>query len=468
MTDHRLPAAWLRTFAGFVALVGLLVLGGCGGGSGAPNPTFNPITSLALSPSAATVYSNTPVTLTVQGGRKPYSAFSSDQSAVPTPVSFNGNAFTVTPNAVLQDTRVVMTVRDADGNSSQSELTLRPAPLVASLTLKADGFSDVSCPNPGGSASSVDTLPTTFICSGQTGSVGVRLQNTVGGGISGRQIRFDVVQGDFQIFTNGPGQPPTYGLSYTVPSDQNGEAIARVRALPNANQQVVIVQATDLLTGTFVRGIFIIINGAGQEVTVIPDTVNITGPDSEHCSAGVTASFFIFGGLPPYTIRNTAPQYLAVTPTVVTESGGGFNATTLGGCLDPGRIIITDSAGHSETVEITNELGSAAPASNTSTIDISLSPSTIPTLTCGAPQNIVVTGGGTVTTQGSTVTVTPAESYFISVSRPDLITIANPNPSPGQAFTLTRASGAPAPVTLNVSDGIQVVTRDLTLSGTCP
>jgi hypothetical protein len=483
MTDNRLPTAWLRSLAGLVALIGVLGLGACGGGSGAPNPISNPISTLTVQPAIANVYSQTPVMFTVAGGRPPYSLFSSDQSALPTPSTVTGNSVIFVPSIVNLDTTVTVTARDADGNTANSAVTVKPATLINSMTLKADGGSGTTanCPNPGGSSSATDSAGQTFICAGQTGSVAVR----VGGGLAGgRQIRFDVVQGPFQLFTNGPGQPDTFALSYTVPTDQNGDAIARVRATPNANQQIVIVQATDLLTGTFVRGIFIVTNGDG--LLIVPDTVNITGPTTETCSSGVITSFFIFGGAPPYTISNTFPQFLGVSPGVVNISGGGFNATTTGACLSPGIIGITDSAGHTKTVSITNALGSTPPATVTTNIPIVISPSTIPTLTCGASFNVFATGGGTTTQTGTTTTTTPATTLFVSSGRTDILS-AVPLPvtvppaataAPGTPIQLTRLpaastvtpppSGATVNVTLTIGDGKQVVTKNVPVINTCP
>src|SRR6185437_7484081 len=122
---------------------------------------------------------------------------------------------------------------------------------------------------------------------------------------SGRPIQFDVIQGDFQIFTNAAGAPDTFGLSYTVPTDQNGNAVVRVRANPAAHQQLVIVQATDVTSGNFVRGIFVVyqyLPAGPTQLQIVPSTLTITGPDNQTCSSGVVATFYIFGGQPPYTV----------------------------------------------------------------------------------------------------------------------------------------------------------------------
>lgn len=473
MTETRHFAGWLRSFTGLLAVAGALGLSACGGGSGAPNNPF--LGTLTVLPATAVAYSGVPTTLTISGGTGPYRAFSSNPTVLAVSQTVPAKSVVLLTENVDVDTDVTITIQDAAAAEVQIVVTVRPAPLINSLTLKADGFTDV-CPNPGGSASATDSAAQTFICAGQTGSVAVRLKNTVGGGLAGRQIRFEVVQGDFQLFTNAPGQPPTFALSYTVPTDQNGDAIARVHALPNSSHQIVIVQATDLLTGTFVRGIFIVTNGDG--LLIVPDKVTITGPDSETCSAGVGTSFFIFGGLPPYTISNTFPQFLAVSPSIVLASGSGFNVLTVGGCVDPAIIAITDSAGHTKTVEVKNLVGTKPPATVVSNNPIIISPGSIPTLTCLPPTsstNIALGGGGTTSTSGSTSTVTPATTFLLSTNRPDILTINPPNPAPLAPVTLTRGPGtvsgnASSPsITLSVFDGNQTRTVSVPTSpATCP
>ena len=88
MAQNPMNAPWLRPVLALFAFAGLLALGGCGGGSGAPNNPFAPkppaITPVFVLPAAATVYSHTPATLTVSGGATPYQAFSSTHLSNPT------------------------------------------------------------------------------------------------------------------------------------------------------------------------------------------------------------------------------------------------------------------------------------------------------------------------------------------------------------------------------------------------
>ncbi len=95
--NKRPLSAWLRPFAGIFALVGVLGLTACGGGSGAPNNPYapGPVTpaALAVLPATLTAYAGTPATLTISGGFPPYRAFSSDTSVLP--VSLGASADTI-------------------------------------------------------------------------------------------------------------------------------------------------------------------------------------------------------------------------------------------------------------------------------------------------------------------------------------------------------------------------------------
>jgi hypothetical protein len=477
MTENRHFAVWARNLAGLVALAGLIGLSGCGGGSGAPNNVFNTPGALTLLPNPLTVYSATPATATIAGGQPPYTIVSSDQVALPVQANVNGNTVTLFPNTVAAATSVTLTARDALGASSSTIVTIQPAPFINSLKLKADSFSN-SCPNPAGSANPTDEVVSTFVCSGQTASLAVQLAGIVGGPIAGRLVRFDIVQGAFQIFTELPGQTPTFALTYTVPTDQNGQAVVRIRAVPGAAHQTAIVQATDVSTGAFVRGTFVIVSvsaGNTADLLVIPDTVTITGPDRLTCSSGVPSTFFIFGGQPPYTISNTFPGSVLVSPTVVLTSGAGFTVTTTGACVDPVVIGITDSAGHTVTVRLSNNLGTLAPPTFTSPNPILVSPSPVPTLACGASATVAVSGGGTTETSGNTQTVTPATSFLVSTSRPDILSITPTTVGPLEPITVTRNSGVDVNsssativnVSLSVFDGVQTRTVTVPVTNDC-
>jgi hypothetical protein len=76
---------------------------------------------------------------------------------------------------------------------------------------------------------------------------------------------------------------------------------------------------------------------------------------------------------------------------------------------------------------------------------------------------------------GNQTTVTPAKSFFVGVSRPDLLSALPPNPTSGAPITLTRLGATPAQgsdpvnVSLFVSDGSQTKTITVPVTGVlCP
>src|SRR5512135_1605237 len=87
MAPIRLNVCSLRLVLSALALMGLALLGGCGGGSGAPNNPFAPPPTtpgaLSILPASPTVYANTPTTLTITGGVPPYAVFSANTAVLP-------------------------------------------------------------------------------------------------------------------------------------------------------------------------------------------------------------------------------------------------------------------------------------------------------------------------------------------------------------------------------------------------
>ena len=104
MVERRL-SAWLRSALALFGIAGILLLAGCGGGSGAPNNPYTPpppiIPPLQLLPATLSVYPGTPATLTVSGGVPPYRAFSTDASVLPVPAIVSGDTIVLAANNVI-------------------------------------------------------------------------------------------------------------------------------------------------------------------------------------------------------------------------------------------------------------------------------------------------------------------------------------------------------------------------------
>src|SRR2546430_12117295 len=127
MTPNRLNPHWLQIALATVALGVLAILGGCGGGSGAPhNPFAPPPTTpgpLSILPTTPTVFANTPTILTITGGVPPFAGFSSNTALLPASTSTTSGTIVLLPANVLADTAVSITVQDAAGTKGTA---LRP------------------------------------------------------------------------------------------------------------------------------------------------------------------------------------------------------------------------------------------------------------------------------------------------------------------------------------------------------
>ena len=150
MMHHRLFAAWPRPVAGVFALVAILALGACGGGSGAPNNPFAPVAApLVVLPAAPTIYSQVAATLDISGGVAPYRAFSSNAAILPVPQNPPGSALTLLAASVNTATVVTITVQDAAGTvvSLNADILPGPAsppPALAVLPTNVDVYSTVA------------------------------------------------------------------------------------------------------------------------------------------------------------------------------------------------------------------------------------------------------------------------------------------------------------------------------------
>lgn len=438
MPGYRLTA-WLRPLMTLAALAGVLSLAACGGGSGSPSSMSGSVgVPLAITPATATVYSGNPFTFLVTGGTQPYAVLSSDQSALPVVTTLTGNTLVVVPGSVGADTAVTLSIRDAAGQTASAAVTVRPALLLpTSITI-------IGNPNCGASGAT--------LCSGQDGTASVVLTGPAGAPLAGRQVRFDVVQGDFSISSTTPGQPLVQSL--TVTTDQNGNAAVRLVVPTTAATQIATIRATDVTGGSSVVGQFTIaqfVNG-NSVLSIIPTGVTtFTGPDTANCSNGASASFFIFGGTPPYTIGTNFPTAITITGAPVQRSGGSFTITTNGTCFTGLTFAITDAAGRTLLTPPTasNVVGTGAPTPG----PIVLHPTDLPGGSCLANAQL-----GQILATGGTGTFAPAAAPQAGASGGPIIAAGTAGPitvSVGAApahgnWTISVSSGSATPATATV------------------
>jgi hypothetical protein len=345
MAPNRMIARWLRPALALFALGGLLALGGCGGGSGAPNNPYQPGPAtpgpLSVLPPNIIAFSNTPVTLTISGGAAPFFVVSSNPAVLPVAQTPSGNTIVLLPGSVTVDTPVTITVQDAIGQRATSTVTIKPAPIFNTLTIK-----------PSSAACGAN------ICSGQTGTASVTVVGPGGIGIAGRQVRFDVVDGDFAIQSNNPATPLVSTL--TVVSDGSGVATVFIQANLGAPTQPATLRATELTTGNQVNGQFTIVQTTA--LSILPGDATITAPDNTGCLGGFAVVYRVFGGTPPYNASTSVPNAVTILNGVNIPFGGAFTALTTGLCVDPATITVVDATGQVTTATLHNLLGKDAPA----------------------------------------------------------------------------------------------------------
>src|SRR6266567_7014340 len=349
MAPNRLNAHWLQLALAAVALGALAILGGCGGGSGAPNNPFAPPPTtpgpLSILPSAPTVFANTPTILTITGGVPPYFVVSSNTAILPIGASVTNGTIVLLPANVLADTAVVVTAQDSAGTKASATVTVKPAPIFNTLTVTP---ASAAC-------------GTNSVCSGQTATAKVTVTGAGGVGLPNRQVKFDVVTGAFAIESNDPANPLVSSL--TVVSDQFGVAQVIIQATAGAPTQPALLRATELTTGNQQTAQFTIvqtINGAAV-LSVVPSDANITGSDSATCSSSFRIDYFIYGGTPPYRISSTFPTAVTLLNSTVAASGQPFSVITNGSCVNPLVFTIVDAIGLQTTATLENVPGTGAP-----------------------------------------------------------------------------------------------------------
>jgi hypothetical protein len=343
MAPNRMIARWLRPALALFALGGVLALGGCGGGSGAPNNPYAPGPAtpgpLSVLPAIVTAYSNTPVTLTISGGAPPYFVVSSNSAVLPVASASNGT-IVLLPGNVVTDTAVTITVQDAIGQRATSTVTVKAAPIFGTLTIRPNSA----------------TCGSNAICSGQTGTASVTVTGPGGVALPNRQVRFDVVAGAFGIQSSNPATPLVSTL--TVVSDGNGLAQVIIQANVGAPTQPATIRATELTSGEQILGSFIIaqFTDGSAILSVSPESVTVAGPDSSNCSKGIPVNYYIFGGTPPYRVVADLPTLITLIGSPVQANGGSFTAIT-NGCVPLETFTISDATGRFITATISSVLG---------------------------------------------------------------------------------------------------------------
>ncbi len=101
--------------------------------------------------------------------------------------------------------------------------------------------------------------------------------------------------------------------------------------------------------------------GSPTALSLVPSTLTFTAPpvgtSVGTCPGGGTATIFVYGGVAPYRLDNTVPNFIALSTNSVSDRGGSFTLTTLGGCISPGNIVVVDKLDKQITLTITTTAG---------------------------------------------------------------------------------------------------------------
>ncbi len=398
MTRNRLIGTWMQPVAGLLTLAALLGLGGCGGGSGAPNNPYAPgpatVPALTVAPPSATLYSGTPSTLTISGGTPPYRAFSSNSAVLPVAQAVAANTVLLVPNPISADADVpvAVTIKDSGTQTVAAAVTVKAALLLGTLAVQP-----------------ASTDCGTSICSGDTGKATVTARLPSGGPAADVLIRFDVIYGSYAISTSNPATPLASTL--TVVTDSTGTATVGLQAQASASTQPAQIRATAVAGGQQLTGNFTIANrSVSTEVRVVPDTATIQSTYSDECSTGFRIDYFVYGGNPPYRVSASFPAAVSILNPTVFASGGFFEAFTTGVCVDPLTFTIVDASGKQTTASLANRPGSLTRPGPANAPDLQISPTTIDGVSCVGktfqftlvggtpPYNVVSSVPGTVLT----------------------------------------------------------------------
>jgi hypothetical protein len=99
--------------------------------------------------------------------------------------------------------------------------------------------------------------------------------------------------------------------------------------------------------------------GGLTELSVQPTEIAVTAATgATTCAAGYVGKVYIFGGAPPYRLKNTFDTLVTLDKAQVDNEGGDFSVTFTGGCMDPGTVVVEDSLRRTVSVKLTNKIGS--------------------------------------------------------------------------------------------------------------
>ncbi|QJR16920.1 hypothetical protein [Usitatibacter palustris] len=432
----------MKLVAAVLAVASSVLLASCGGGGAATTQEGG---ILRIQPDPGTFYAGVPNEILISGGRMPYTMSSSDPTVLAIPATVNSGSIMVIPNNPgvvdpgLQPNEVprrTVTVAARDVNG----LFYDAAIAVLQNFLTGYGSSIVStCPAPSAGAA-------VQACPGRE-SIITAVPVSQGTLYGLRTMRFEVIRGSFQFVVPETPSNPTRVLvnQYTIPTDHEGKAIARIYVAPNAGTQLATFRLTDVQSGVYVDTIFTISQAAGT-IVAIPSELEFTAALATRCGTG-SSQVYIFDGIPPYTATSTS-IHVSVFPNSPNTNPGVFTvAATNDSVCGTFPVIFQDATGARVTVVVTTSAGSGTlPA-------MTIAP-TAHTIGCASSASSTIIGG--------------AGGYSVNSSDPSRVTAV----VSGNTITFTRTggplgSGGNVSIPVTVTDGTTLTTVTVTVPATC-
>ena len=428
-----------------IVVAASVLLAACGGGA-----TTNPNAGgpMIVSPASGTFFAGVPSTITISGGRIPYSVTSSAPQILKVPDQVFEHSFQVVPNnpavftssagAVPPTFDVVLSFRSADSGGDVQQITIH----VAQNFLT--GYNVTYTTN----------CPSGQACAG--GQTTVTLQDSLNGSLSGnRQFRFTVLRGPFHwVFPNGSN-----GTTIDLQTDHTGQVRAILQVDTGVPSQLAAFRVQDVATGVYTDYVFTIAGTVTpQALTILPNAFDYKAALKGTCGTGC-GDVLVFDGFPPYSALASDPNLTVAVqggpasqgPVVSNSQPGRFTicATNQNLCLNPGTVVITDANLGRGTVTVKTEEGSGTPPPP----PMGVSPNSV-TVSCGQTSSVTVVGGSGTYSASSTdpnLTVT-GSGNTLSIKRN-----GNPPVLPGG----TQVS------TVNVTDGTDIVSVSVTSPVNC-
>jgi hypothetical protein len=239
----------------------------------------------------------------------------------------------------------------------------------------------------------------------------------------------------------------------TVTSDSDGKFVTTIRVATGVPAQTAVLKVTDVATGAYsYRGFTINTTPSTANLTVIPNTISLTGPDDKTCGFG-SSDVLVFDGVTPYQVFCPDPRTGFANPTSSTQPGKftiNVGAAPAGQCLQGVQCIVQDNTGARTVVTINTSAGAAAPTPPALTV----SPNAV-TLTCGASGAVTVVGGSGTYSANSTSAVITA---VVAGNTVTITRHATPDPAGGPF---------PPSTTVSITDGASIATVTVTAPAAC-